>query len=306
MVLRLSLLGIVLLAAVAVIAFAQNWDPATITDSVELGSSPEWDQLLFATVVAGVALIGVEAASGLAGEVRVGRRGLRRVVGLTAVTALVLFVCVSTAALMTLPVVGGETPLGGRFSEAPVLGVVSQFHPSWLHDAARAAVGAIGAAILLVAMNGQMLGIARLAYSLATNRQIPSAAGRLHERRGTPYIAITLAAVIAFLLALPHDVDFLAGIFAFGAMVTFAIAHLSVIVLRYRESGRPSAFRVPLSVKVGRGSRPGAGGAGRALLDPGLGQRDRAARGRARDRRRVDAGRDRDVRDLPLGARASR
>ena len=39
-------------------------------------------------------------------------------------------------------------------------------------------------------------------------------------------------------------------------MVTFAIAHLSVIVLRYRESDRPSAFRVPLSVKVGRGSVP--------------------------------------------------
>jgi APA family basic amino acid/polyamine antiporter len=256
MVLRLSLLGIALLLVVSGIALAQNWDPSAITDSIDVGASPGWDKLLFAVVVAGVALIGVEAASGLAGEVRVGRRGLRRVVGLTAVTALVLFVCVSTAALMTLPVVGGETPLGGQFSEAPVLGVVSQFHPGWLKDAARIAVGATGAAILIVAMNSQMLGISRLAYSLATNRQIPSAAGRLHERRGTPYIAITSAAVIAFALAAPHDLDFLAGIFAFGAMVAFALAHLSVIVLRYREGSRPSAFRVPLSVRVGRGSVP--------------------------------------------------
>jgi APA family basic amino acid/polyamine antiporter len=256
MVLRLSLVGIVLLLAVSGIAFAQHWDPAAITDSIDVGAVPEWDRLLFATVVAGVALIGVEAASGLAGEVRVGRRGLRRVVLVTAVTALVLFVCVSTAALMTLPVVGGETPLGGQFSGAPLIGVVSQFHPSWLKDAARIAVGSAGAAILIVAMNSQMLGIARLAYSLATNRQIPSAAGRLHERRGTPYIAIISAAVIAFALAVPHDIDFLAGIFAFGAMVAFAIAHLSVIVLRYREGNRPSAFRVPLSVRVGRGSVP--------------------------------------------------
>jgi APA family basic amino acid/polyamine antiporter len=256
MVLRLSLLSIVLLLVVSGIALAQNWDPSAITDSVDLGAAPAWDKLLFATVVAGVALIGVEAASGLAGEVRVGRRGLRRVVGLTSVTALVLFVCVSTAALMTLPVVGGETPLGGQFVQAPVVGVASQFHPGWLKDAARIAVGATGAAMLIVAMNGQMLGIARLAYSLATNRQIPSAVGRLHERRGTPYITIISAAVIAFVLAVPHDLGFLAGIFAFGAMVTFAIAHLSVIVLRYREGTRPSAFRVPLSVKVGRGSVP--------------------------------------------------
>jgi basic amino acid/polyamine antiporter, APA family len=256
MVLRLSLLGIVLLGAVAAIGLAQNWDPDAVIDSVDLGSSPQWDELLFATVVAGVALVGVEAASGLAGEVRVGRRGLRRVVVLTAVTALVLFVGVSTAALMTLPVTGGETPLGGRFAEAPVLGVVSQFHPDWLKDVAKLIVAATAAATLIVAMNGHMLGIARLAYSLATNRQIPSAAGRLHERRGTPYIAITLAAGIAFLLAIPHDLEFLAGIFAFGAMVTFAIAHLAVIVLRYRERERPSAFRIPGSVPIGSGRVP--------------------------------------------------
>ena len=256
MVLRLAVVGIVLLVAVSAIGLAQNWEPSAITDSVDFGDQPNWDQLLFATVVAGVALIGVEAASGLAGEVRVGRRGLRRVVGLTAVTALVLFVCVSTAALMTVPVIGGETALGGRFVNAPVLGVASQFHPDWLKDAARIAVGSVGAATLLVAMNGQMLGIARLSYSLATNRQIPSAAGRLHEQRGTPYIAITVATGIAFLLAIPHDLDFLAGIFAFGAMLTFSIAHVAVIVLRYRESDRPSAFRVPISVRIGRGSVP--------------------------------------------------
>lgn len=256
MVLRLSLVGIALLLGVSIVALAQNWDPAAITDSIELGDVPGWDKLLFATVVAGVALIGVEAASGLAGEVRVGRRGLRRVVGLTSITVLVLFVAVSVAALMTLPVVGGSTPLGDQYAGAPVLGVVSQFHPGWLHDAARLIVGLTVAATLIVAMNGQMLGIARLAYSLATNRQIPSLAGRLHERRGTPYIAIIVAAVLAFGLAIPHDLGFLAGIFAFGAMVTFSIAHLSVIVLRYRESGRPSAFRVPISLKAGPGTLP--------------------------------------------------
>jgi APA family basic amino acid/polyamine antiporter len=256
MVLRLSLVGIVLLLGISGIALAQNWDPGAITDSIDLGTMPEWDQLLFATVVAGVALVGVEAASGLAGEVRVGRRGLRRVVGLTAITALILFVCVSVAALMALPVVGGETPLGDRYAGAPILGVVSQFHPDVLKDLARATVGVTVAATLIVFMNGQMLGIARLAYSLATNRQIPSLAGRLHERRGTPYIAIMFATVIAFALAVPHDLDFLAGLFAFGAMVTFSIAHLSVIVLRYRESGRPSAFRVPVSLKAGPGTLP--------------------------------------------------
>src|SRR5207248_1922480 len=52
------------------------------------------------------------------------------------------------------------------------------------------------------------------------------------------------------------DIEFLAGIFAFGAMLAFAIAHLSIIVLRYREPELPRPFRIPLSVKVGSGSLP--------------------------------------------------
>jgi APA family basic amino acid/polyamine antiporter len=256
MVLRLSLLGIALLIAVCAIAFAQLFDVGAITDSIDLGSTPSWEDAVFATVVATAAMIGLEAASGLAGEVRVGRSGLRRFALSVSLAAPVLFVGVSAAGLMALPVQGGETALGGRYIEAPVLGIVSAFDPVWLMDASRYAVGATAATLLLVAMNGQMLGLARLAYSLATNRQIPSAAGRLHERWGTPYVAIVLAALIAFCLVLPHDLDFLAGIFAFGSMLTFAIAHVSVIVLRFREAGRPSAFRVPLSLRLGSGSLP--------------------------------------------------
>ena len=248
-VLRVSLVSIFVLDLACLIAFVQFFDASAIVDSVErLGEVPAWEDAIFALGVACVAAIGVEAASGLAGEVRVGRRGLRRVVLVSTGVALVVCVCVSAAALMAQPVQGGATPLGGRFIEAPVLGIVNGYESAWLVDAGRYVVGATAAAMLFVALNGQMLGLARLAYSLATNRQIPSVAGRLSTRRGTPYVAIALACAIAIGLSIPHDVEFLAGTFAFGAMLAFALAHLSVIVLRFREPERPSAFRIPLGV----------------------------------------------------------
>ncbi|MGZ5338587.1 MAG: amino acid permease [Thermoleophilaceae bacterium] len=255
-VLRLSLLSIGLLIVVSGIAFAQFFDLDAITDGIELGTSPSWGAVIFATVIASVAIIGVEAASGLAGEIRVGRRGLRRVVLACAGVALILLVVVSAAAVMAQPVVDGATPLGSVYVDAPVLGIVSAFEPTWLKDVSRYVVAFTAAGMLLVTMNGQMLGLSRLSYSLATNRQIPSSVGRLDRRRGTPYIAISLAAVLAFVLALPHDLDLLVGIFAFGAMLTVSLAHLSVIVLRFREPERSRAFRVPLSVPVGGGSIP--------------------------------------------------
>jgi len=253
-VLRLSLISIVVLVLISLIGFAYYWDPGAIRSSVDLGVAPKWEDLIFALGIASVVAIGVEAASGLAGEVRVGRRGLKRVVLVSISVAILLSFLVSVAALMATPVVGTRTALGSTYLEAPALAIVSSYEPGVVLDVSRYVVGATAAALLLVAMNGQMLGLARLAYSLATNRQIPSGVGRLHRRRGTPYVTIILAALIAFALAIPHDLDLLAGLFAFGAMLAFSIAHLSVIRLRFREPDRPSAFRVPLSVPF-RGAR---------------------------------------------------
>jgi basic amino acid/polyamine antiporter, APA family len=266
-VLRLSLVNIAVLIALTVLALSQHFDAGALTDSVELGTTPTWADAFFAVGVATVAAIGIEAASGLAGEVRVGRRGLRRFAIAGTGVSFLLVIAVSVAALMALPVVDGQTALAGQYLEAPMLGMAAALDPEWLSDAARYTIAAAAVTLLLVAMNGQMLGLARLGYSLATNRQIPSQAGRLHRTRGTPFVVIAVAGLIAFGLALTDDVVFLAGVFAFGAMVTFALAHMSVLVLRFREADRPSAFRMPLSIPAGRGSipLPALGGAVLAL-----------------------------------------
>jgi APA family basic amino acid/polyamine antiporter len=109
-------------------------------------------------------------------------------------------------------------------------------------------VAAAAAATLIAGANSAMLGLSRLAYSLATNRQIPSAVGRLHPTRSTPVVVIGVAALLAAGLAATEDVDFLAGIFAFGALLGLTIAHLAIIVLRFREPDRDRPYRMPLNV----------------------------------------------------------
>jgi APA family basic amino acid/polyamine antiporter len=95
-----------------------------------------------------------------------------------------------------------------------------------------------------------MLGLSRLAYSLSTNRQIPSALGRLHPVRSTPYVLIIIAGVIAAGLVATEDLSFLIGIYAFGATLAFTIAHLSIIKLRYTEPERDRPYRMPGSVRI--------------------------------------------------------
>ncbi len=109
---------------------------------------------------------------------------------------------------------------------------------------------------LIAAANSAMLGLSRLAYSLATNRQIPSWIGRLHPTRSTPFVVIGMAALLAAALVAPLDVEFLVGIFAFGALLGLTIAHLSIVVLRFREPTRPRPFTMPVNVTVRGASIP--------------------------------------------------
>ena len=105
---------------------------------------------------------------------------------------------------------------------------------------------------LIAAANSAMLGLSRLAYSLSTNRQIPSGLGRLHPQRSTPYVLIVIAGVIAAGLVVPENLDFLVGIYAFGAMLAFTIAHLSICRLRYTEPDRDRALPDPALDRAAR------------------------------------------------------
>jgi basic amino acid/polyamine antiporter, APA family len=145
---------------------------------------------------------------------------------------------------------GPETELAGRFIDDPVLGVVQSYEPAWLADVMQWVVVVIAPAVLIWAASTSMLGLSRHVYSLATNRQIPSWLGKLGRRYTTPHVAIGIAAVLAFGLVVPGDIEFLAGVYAFGALLAISIAHLAVIRLRVVEPERERPYRIPLNVRV--------------------------------------------------------
>ncbi|HEX7611086.1 MAG TPA: amino acid permease [Solirubrobacteraceae bacterium] len=247
---------IALQAFIVVLGLALFFNPHTLLDPIKLGTSPTWGSLIFALTIAAIAFTSLESASGLSGEVRISRRGLKRLVGSTTATVAFIYVGIGLVAVTALPVVNGHTELATRYLNAPMIGIVSKVHPHWLEQTLRYLVAGLAAVTLVAAANSAMLGLSRLAYSLSTNRQIPSGLGRLHPQRATPYVLIVAAGVIAAGLVVPLDLDFLVGIYAFGAMLAFTIAHVSVCRLRYTEPDRDRPYRVPLSVTVRGGELP--------------------------------------------------
>src|SRR3954462_612698 len=89
---RLVMADIAVQLLVIVVGLATFFDWHTLVDPIDLGQSPEGNQVVFALGIATVVYIGLESASGLAGEVRISRRGLKRLVSSATVTVMVGYV----------------------------------------------------------------------------------------------------------------------------------------------------------------------------------------------------------------------
>src|SRR5204862_8358371 len=131
----------------------------------------------------------------------------------------------------------GLPPEDGGFQNDPVLGLVENLglHGQVL-DAAKIYVGILAATILFIATNAGVIGASRITYAMAHYRQLPQIFRRVHPRFRTPYVAlIFFAGLLSIITLLPGKVDFLSTMYSFGAMLSFTVAHASIVVLRAKR-----------------------------------------------------------------------
>ncbi len=253
MLIALADLGLQLV--VIVVGLVVVFDPSALTAEMDLFTSPSVDDIITAAVLSTIAFAGIEAASDLAPDLSFESKDLKRTISVATVLVPLFYAGIAVVALMAVPVemsAGGTpmTALGTTYAEEPILGVVRSFEPSILSDGLQWLVVLLAVPVLFWAANTSMLGLSRHVYVLATNRQIPSLLGKLHRRKATPYVAISIATLIAVALAIPGDIQLLAGIYAFGAILAIAIAHLSILRLRFTDPDRERPYRVPFNLKV--------------------------------------------------------
>jgi basic amino acid/polyamine antiporter, APA family len=251
----LAVVDLVTQVVLVVVGFVLVLDPALLVDQVQLGTVPTWSELIFALSVAMVAYTGIETVSNMAEEAKDPGRDVPKAVNLVLVAVLGVYAGISVVALSALPVTEHagtfSTALGTTYENDPVLGIVNELGVTGgLLDGLRAYVGILAATILLIATNAGLIGVSRLSWSLSEHRQLPGIFARLHRRYRTPWFTIAVFSVLAVLLLLPGETDFLGNLYSFGAMLSFTIAHVAVVALRYRQPDRPRPYRAPWNVRV--------------------------------------------------------
>jgi basic amino acid/polyamine antiporter, APA family len=243
---------VVLVAIGLVLVFS----PEILVDNVDLGVAPTWGDFLLGIAVAMIAYTGIETISNMSEEAQDAARTIPRGAGLTVLAVLGLYALLPMIALSAMPVeqgAGGDytTQLGTTFADDPVLGIVENLGlGAGMTEVLRYYVGVLAAVILLIATNAALIGVSRLTYSMGHYRQLPERLRQIHPRFRTPYVAIIVFSVVAAITLLPGETDLLATLYSFGAMLSFTIAHISVIRLRQRYPDRERDWRPPGSVRA--------------------------------------------------------
>ena len=236
------------------IGFALIFSPEVLTSNVHWGAAPTWSNFFLAIPVAMIAYTGIETVSNLAEEARDPSRSVPNAIRLVSIAVFAIYFTLPAIALSAMPVTlaGGEyqTVLGlppeeGGFANDPVLGLVDNLGiDGALLSTLEIYVGILAATILIVATNAGVIGASRITYSMATYRQLPDRFRRLHKTFRTPWIALLFfAGFLSILVILPGQTDFLATMYSFGAMLSFAIAHASIIALRVRRPDDELVYR---------------------------------------------------------------
>jgi APA family basic amino acid/polyamine antiporter len=197
-----------------------------------------------------VAYTGIETISNMAEEAQDYGRTIPRSIAGVVIAVIAIYAFLPSVALSAMPVVNGHTELATTYAADPILGVVKNIDLGALQKPAEIYVGILAATILFIATNAGVIGVSRLTYSMGQHRQLPERLRQLHPKYRTPYIAIIVFGVIAILTILPGEADFLGKMYAFGAMLSFTIAHLAVIKLRKKEPDRERPYRGPGQIKV--------------------------------------------------------
>jgi APA family basic amino acid/polyamine antiporter len=226
----------------------------TLIDNIHLWQAPTVSDFVLSITIAMISYTGIETISNLAEEAREPRRLIPRAMAFVVIAVMVIYSGLPSVALSALPVTqtaNGDytTELATTFAGDPILGIVRNMNLGDFQTVMEYYVGVLAATILLIASNAGIFGVSRLTYSMGQYQQLPERLSRISPRFRTPSVAIVFFGAVACVVIIPGQAKFLGTLYAFGAMLSFTIAHVSLIGLRWRLA-RSKMRKLPGDVEV--------------------------------------------------------
>jgi len=204
---------------------------------------------IYGITLAMTSFIGIESIAQAAGETRRPDQWVPRAHKLSIVSVIVFAVGLSVVSMgmmswQTLAaarndpisVIAGHIPIIGLYL-APIVAVT-------------------GFAICYVSTNTGVIGVSRIVFSMGKYDLLPRWFYKVHPRFRTPIRTIAVFGIIGTTLALVGELTFVADLYNYGALLSYVLVNLCLIVLRNKEPTAYRAWKIPGTLTIKWGGRP--------------------------------------------------
>lgn len=213
-----------------------------------LGQNVRTENFIYGITLAMCSFIGIESIAQAAEETKKPHKWLPRASKLSIISVIVFAIGLSTLAIgmMSWQVLANNpfNPVAVIASNIPTVGVVLS-----------TVVGFTGIAICYASTNTGVIGVSRVVFSMGRYKLLPRWFYKVHPRTRTPYRTIIIFGLIGASIALVGELQFVADLYNFGALLSYIIVNISLIVLRNRDKEAYRPWKIPLGLKIKIGSR---------------------------------------------------
>ncbi len=203
---------------------------------------------IYGITLAMTSFIGIESIAQAAEETRRPDRWIPRANKLSIVSVVVFAVGLSA---VSIGLMGWQELAAAR--NDPISAIAA--HIPILGPYLAPVVAATGFAICYVSVNTGVIGVSRVAFSMGRFDLLPRWFYKVHRKFRTPIRSIMVFGIIGLALALVGELTFVADLYNFGALLSYIIVNICLIVLRNKEKGAYRAWKVPGTVTMKFGKR---------------------------------------------------
>ena len=201
---------------------------------------------IYGITIAMTSFIGIESIAQAAEETRRPDRWIPRANKLSIVSVVVFAVGLSA---VSMGMMGWQDLAAAR--NDPIRAIAAQIPVLGPYLAPIVAV--TGFAICYVSTNTGVIGVSRIVFSMGRFDLLPRWFYKVHPKFKTPIRTIIVFGIIGTALAMVGELTFVADLYNYGALLSYIIVNVCLIVLRNKEPSAFRAWKVPgaLTLKLG-------------------------------------------------------
>jgi APA family basic amino acid/polyamine antiporter len=202
----------------------------------------------YAVTLAMSSFIGIESIAQAAEETKRPDRTIPRATKMSIVSVLLFAVGLSA---ISLGMISWST-LGANL-EDPVSALVQSI--AGIGVTLLPIVAFTGFAICLVSSNTGIIGVSRVVFSMSNFGLLPEWFSKVNSKTRTPVRTIIVFGSIGALMALIGQLDWVADLYNFGALLSYLMVNISLIVLRQTDKEAHRSWKVPLAFNLRVGEK---------------------------------------------------